>query len=517
LHRLRYLATPPGAIGVLLAVVLLFAVSCTRGDDAPEGAEGTPAETAAATTAPSPTASATAAAEESNSEPVMIVAEAGDVAARLDIPAGALPAGVDASQISVRPFDPAARGLDAGEGQIVAAFDLQPDGLAFSEPVLLTYDIPFEGGGLYMVMLAGSSGDLEVLEIADAIIDASGTRLTITVPVSHFSRTWVLSFTDVQVDLLSEFTGEYLVGESFTVRMRVFRPRVSEDRSGPVYTGEGVVHIGDRREPTVWSIVYGWRSGPPRPLDLLGEAFFADPPEWQEGPLEPDVVPGGGDLLTIKLEPERSFVDVSQAFTCEEAGPFILDVSGSLEFPIRVTRLFPDGRQETTDEVGHPLFLHRLVGRCIVSAPPPEVTAIAPPSSPTAIAVPPTGETEETETEEEPPGDESGTGSTSSVLVEGNGVTMTASVPDEVTAGQTYQVQVSIKGADGQPLSGEVSCTLVKRGDPEGTHFTVTLSSDGTATLTLEIPWKSGDEVALFCFFEELGEDARFITSFFLQ
>ena len=104
-------------------------------------------------------------------------------------------------------------------------------------------------------------------------------------------------------------------------------------------------------------------------------------------------------------------------------------------------------------------------------------------------------------------------------MFEGNGVTMTVSAPDEATAGESYRVQVSIRGPGGEPLSGEVFCTLARKGDPDARHDSFLLSSDGTAMLAIQVPdsWKSGEEVALFCFFEALSGDAQFITSFFLQ
>jgi len=141
------------------------------------------------------------------------------------------------------------------------------------------------------------------------------------------------------------------------------------------------------------------------------------------------------------------------------------------------------------------------------------------PPEPTLVAVPGGGQ--------EVPGDSGSDNSTAppvppatwTGVVEGNGVTMSVSVQDAATAGQSYVVQVSITGADGESLSGEVFCTVARRGDTNAVHDSFMLSSDGTAMLALQIPnsWMSGDEVALFCFFEELDEDAQFITSFFLK
>jgi hypothetical protein len=76
-----------------------------------------------------------------------------------------------------------------------------------------------------------------------------------------------------------------------------------------------------------------------------------------------------------------------------------------------------------------------------------------------------------------------------------------------------------ITGPDGEPVLGEVFCTVARSGDPNTVHDSFMLSSGGTAMLAIQIPdfWTSGDEVALFCFFEELDEEARFITSFFLK
>ena len=363
----------------LAALVVLATAACggdssDGGDGGGGGAQGTPATTVA-----------TVATDQSNRGTVTIEAEAGDVTVRLDIAEGALPAGVDVATISVRSLDAAEGGLDAGDGQIVAAFDLQPDGLVFSEPVSFTYDIPFEGGGAYVAMLAGSSRDPEMLDIADMRVDASGTRLTITVPLSHFSTTWALRFADVHVDLRSEFTGDYLIDDSFTVRVRVPRPRVSEEFVLHRERENIDVHLGERPEPAIWGMTYVWESGEPVSDNLFLPAGRGS--RGFDGPLEPDRAPVER-WFRIDIEADRSFVDVSQTFTCTEAGRFILDFGGSFHLPIRATWLYADGRQKTADDHGAAGGHLRLAGRCHAPAtPPPDPTETAT-ATPTQTATP---------------------------------------------------------------------------------------------------------------------------------
>ena len=90
---------------------------------------------------------------------------------------------------------------------------------------------------------------------------------------------------------------------------------------------------------------------------------------------------------------------------------------------------------------------------------------------------------------------------------------MVVVVPDEPTAGGTYQVRVTITGSFGQPQVGTVTCTLGS--DPGDPQVTATLSSDGTATLTFNLAGMSGN-VDLFCFFGPLAEQPQYITSFTL-
>ena len=77
-------------------------------------------------------------------------------------------------------------------------------------------------------------------------------------------------------------------------------------------------------------------------------------------------------------------------------------------------------------------------------------------------------------------------------------------------------VNVSVTNVDGSPGVGLFSCTLFARGDPDGTHATELLNSEGAAALLLLIVWTFGTEVALLCFYELLSAIAELVTIFFV-
>jgi hypothetical protein len=485
------------------SLLAALAVACSSGGDGEPAATGSPAATAspapaAATASPTPEPTA-------QSSEAMSVAAA-DGTATLMIPEGALPPGVDASDIQIVPIP--LDDFETSENVVVlAAYKLTPDGLQLARPAVLRLSLGdgAESGLIFILHLSEDS--VEFLQIR---LPADGTAILteVEVEVSHFSDLVGARIReDLEEEAAKAFPGTiaveggntHVVGSPFDITGAVAKKPV-----------DVTVEIGGPGTPTL-QIRF---RGEFEPKKLSFTTKNREKVQPISGPSSRDtVVSRGDDITTVNGGTANPFV---WPFVCEEVSQFNgieFDAVGTVK--VDWERYGTEGTlfRSGTDEIEVRVVKYSSVS-CVASAPPPEVTAVAPPPpAGTAITTPP-------EPPPEPPADESGTGSTSSYVEEGNGVTMTVSAPDEVTPGQTYEVQVSITGPDGKAAKGKVSCTLARKGDPDAVHLeNVTLSSDGTATLPLKLKdsWKRGDEVALFCFFPDLDGEARFITSFFIQ
>ncbi len=100
--------------------------------------------------------------------------------AKLEIPAGALPAGVSADDLAIRALEVPA---GPGEPAFAFAYELQPEGLRFEKPLVLTRETPFASGQPFSILLQ-SGDEVESLEARHAL---SGGELTLEIPIPHFS------------------------------------------------------------------------------------------------------------------------------------------------------------------------------------------------------------------------------------------------------------------------------------------------------------------------------------------
>ncbi len=159
----------------LLVVWALIAAACGGGDDAT-------ATTAATAPAAVPTTTADLAAAPAQE----VVSPDGTVTVR--VPAGQL-----LEPVTVTPFPLDATGLDPAI-EVIAAFDLGPDGASFDEPVGITIDtgIPHNAASLPAVVVL--HGGPEGSEIPGSITtEAVGDTVRVSFIVDHFSSVVVLA------------------------------------------------------------------------------------------------------------------------------------------------------------------------------------------------------------------------------------------------------------------------------------------------------------------------------------
>lgn len=604
---------------IMPVAVLLLLAACGGGDGEPEEA-GSPTVTAPAaadgTASPAPAGELTVASD--------------DGTATLTIPEGALPPGVDASDIRVTTVSIAEpQTLEAADpeaeeqlSRVIAVVELEPAGLRFLRPVTLAFRLPSDIVSGPLVALHASEEGVEPLAIT--LTDRpESEQIEITATVEHFS---LVFFVSVIIPAESIIEAKLTAPESVMVNDS-FKVSVDLERLSGTRTVTVIIKIDQLEEGGIqlpyeqFQVLYvltvlptPWTVGPGDFSSFFGARGVISPGHVGDKPTR-------GITVTGDTHYEEA------TFTCESPGRFDISYGAfadaeyeAMPAPDAESTRIESGMFPRLESASYSVFpMASVTGLCVETAETEETQTEPPPleeEPPTQVCavgscfpceggdcaevqlcfdgecsdldicsgdrcedvcdgegctpleVCTDGECVPTEVcrdgecdtvsacsldecvdaelcsddgceeieacfgsecrsrwEPPPPEDESGTGSTSIFILDSDDLSMAVTVPNETAAGTTYQVGVSIlRGPDAEALSDEalsdeVSCTLVRRGDPDGTHFTATLSSDGTATLTLKLKdeWKRGDEVALFCFFEGLDDEAVFVTSFVLQ
>lgn len=233
-----------------------------------------------------------------------IEAKAGDVTARLDIPAGSLPAGVAPEDVSIT-------AVEGPSEKRFAVFRLEPDGMVPLKPLTITLTVDLaEGEGLSLAVMDADGNPVDgAAEIESLARTADDGPLDLRVRVDHFSE-WIIGRLDSVFKLFRtdiEPLDDQLVGTTFSVRARVTRnPQLHHEST---YSGRLFVGTND----TVWR----W--------ELLGSWKAAGPVSPDEA-LNPGTSPVGARYpRPFTFYPkERSGVVVEQEFTCERAGDFAI-------------------------------------------------------------------------------------------------------------------------------------------------------------------------------------------------
>lgn len=137
-----------------------------------------------------------------------------DGAARLEIPAGALPEGVSLSDVTVTAID---RG-DVEPDDAIVGYELKPDGLQLSAPATFTITAAASGFGDAAPMLVHLRGDGEDAEDdlvteADISIDETADTLSISGDLTHFCDLWAVKGIFNHV---IQSSPDHRVGDDFT-------------------------------------------------------------------------------------------------------------------------------------------------------------------------------------------------------------------------------------------------------------------------------------------------------------
>lgn len=295
-----------------------------------------------------------------------------DGTAWLELPDGALPDGVSASDIGVAPLP-----IEAPREGWAApshAFELTPDGLELEAPatlrVRLDAETPLDG----LLVTHVSANSVELITEIETEIDEESGDVVVSVPVTHFSRLGVytqsMRFLFEMTPLPTEVRA--VVGESFSVTVVAKQRRdrlianvnglilnageTAEDRDYPLYEQ---VQVED-----YWSLSGLFSVGPAR-----------------RGSAERVVSP----ILVLNAPPRTRVTTSSftstQAFTCDKRGANTVSYRALIHVPMQETRVQLDGERVPSKE--RPLSFGEVARHvdveCVAppsaSAPAPNVTA----------------------------------------------------------------------------------------------------------------------------------------------
>lgn len=324
---------------LLASVGMILALACSSSPE-PTTPESTSVDRATA----EPTTSAGATSTTGSPDSAAAAVESDDGLVSLSIPAGALPEGVSASEISIEPI--ALDGFEASEGvEVMAAYKLLPDGLRLSTPATLSLRIGDLSGGVFLFWhLSEDSEDL-LAATRGALEDE------LTVEIEHFSEVVALdvrlighSFLDAELEL--EGGGVQYVNRPFTATATMTR-EPSDRRILLAPPGGGSVEALLRGEPRL------------RYLDISARPAVTPAQTFGTGSPLPDP-------FAVEL-------------TCNRAAPFVnITVLAGFEYKVDYARLNANGVLRTREgAVGRASVADLVQIRCVAGEPPPRVTVVS--------------------------------------------------------------------------------------------------------------------------------------------
>ena len=251
-----------------------------------------------------------------------LTATSGDVEIAVEIPEGALPSGVELSDISVVGLDRDDVFTDYEGVDPIGAYRLEPAGLKLAMPLRLTIELA--GGSPDVVArLVSSDGTAEFLGPTALAIRPSDDRVRVSYEIEHFSDLHVIlprgRKSPAIVVLPPEPEPSYFIGESFTVRVRVhagFSNWGVVERVNEQTTRRDYRTLLD--EP--WTARLRWWSNGSGPSS---NEFFGTLFEREREPVPSPLDPVSASISVGEANTGTAAFD-GQTFTCERAGDFLV-------------------------------------------------------------------------------------------------------------------------------------------------------------------------------------------------
>lgn len=260
--------------------------------------------------------------------PPETVIVADDGTAALSVAADALPAGLTADDIAVERIDATATS-GSPTTTLLAAYRLLPDGTEFARPVTLELSVELrEGSSIVPLIFTGSTlegFDSDSLALA---FDPDTGLTTISLKLDHFSDVILIesgALIEVEIGTISDRA----VGSTAPVEVTVTRGSYEWDRTEVLEYSDGARGFMIERATTVGG-------------NEAGERWLFNGKWRATDPLTP----------SESMNPYRSFhpystssVDVSESFTCNGTGDFLIGFTGTVgvHMAISTTTIIPDG------------------------------------------------------------------------------------------------------------------------------------------------------------------------------
>ncbi len=281
----------------------------------------------------------------------------------LDIPAGALPAGVAPEDLSITDgsANPAFQPTSGPEPLLV--LQLEPSGVRFAEPVTLTTQVALPSGAAPIVILI-SDNDVEAVPGVTLAFDAESDLTTLAIPLPHFSGMTVSGLTMTEGPEFID-VGTVGEGEQFTVSVPIMRLDFQfkfEIGSLPLREGfKSEQHTELMRPvPSTRDLPFFW---------AVDATFLV-----KSGALTPPRVPSAeGPFLRLVAQDGSTPLVPEAVFTCTAPGDFSILFEGKTDVGAESTRTWRISSEtgETTthtirdDDFEHATIRSAIIGTCV--------------------------------------------------------------------------------------------------------------------------------------------------------
>ena len=330
-----------------------------------------------APTEPSGSRAAARPTESPHAEPVNLVA--GDGAASLAIPAGAIPRGVAPSTIRIERISDDDLVVQSDADPPIVAYAFEPDGLIFLKPVEITITLDmtdFTIPNIWMI----SGDDAEPLPSAEIVFRPDQGQVTIVAPITHFSSVYVDDLHFFKITISDP--PDTHVGSSFNVTAEV--EAIYSDGWNWRSSAKSVsFREDDRARIEEWTEYFYQTPGPWRLDGLFRSSGSIVPSEVPDSPADAEVT----DAASYEAEATFTCIAPSGGNTVEYFANLTYTVRTSSTDHMKITGGRFQGRGEAFEHntPHHSTYEDVIRTATVRSA---EFSCLAPISTPTPTATP---------------------------------------------------------------------------------------------------------------------------------
>ncbi len=237
-----------------------------------------------------------------------------DGSATLVIPAGALPKGVNASDIEVTAIAEAdlVDGASDPDWRLLGAYDLAPDGISFSKPATLTVaiDKPLDG-----FVFSGSLSAKGPEYLLPTLTNHGSTVDGVGVSIKHFSTVFVWDFSGWRADpKLAKIPTVQPLTATIPHGPTAMTVTVLPSMSGSFNHGRFIRWVGKTSKSYTASVTWNTKKFE------LSEGMFFNYSEDEDFPLDGDLTPMNPSAPPDTKSYSTTFASLHQLFRCKKVG-----------------------------------------------------------------------------------------------------------------------------------------------------------------------------------------------------